>query len=252
VGLIDAVIPGARIVRTGDIVPSGVSTRQFDLGMDDAMLESQEVAAVVAERAAGYRVPVPRSRLIVVRFAPASLAKRELRPGDVVVAVGGRPVESRSDLERTLGAVSPGKFVDVTVSRGNALRRFRVATIAYDRRTALGVYLGALFERANLPVPVRYSVHAISGSSGGLMFALQIYETLKHSAPRTPVAGTGTLGYDGIVGAIEGARQKLVAARRAGATVFLVPQENYPEIAGTTGIRIVPVKTFAQALRAIE
>jgi PDZ domain-containing protein len=85
------------------------------------------------------------------------------------------------------------------------------------------------------------------------MFALEIYRTLRHMP--TPgnlrIAGTGTIAYDGSVGPIEGATQKVIAARNAGASVFLVPQENYSEIAGTPGIRVVPVKDFRAALHAI-
>ena len=85
------------------------------------------------------------------------------------------------------------------------------------------------------------------------MFALEIYRTLRpgRQAGSERIAGTGTIAYDGSVGPIEGAAQKVVAARNAGAKLFLVPDENYNEVAGTPGIRIIPVKDFAQALKAI-
>jgi PDZ domain-containing protein len=106
---------------------------------------------------------------------------------------------------------------------------------------------------AQLPIPVRFSLDNISGSSGGLMIALQVYDTLRPRHLRaTRIAGTGTIGYDGTVGEIEGTQQKLIAAKRAGATVFLVPKENFPDIASEHDVQVIPVHTFAQALAALE
>jgi PDZ domain-containing protein len=103
-------------------------------------------------------------------------------------------------------------------------------------------------------MPVRYAIGDIAGSSGGLMFALEIYESLRPGNSRDAVAGTGTITTDGRIGPIEGARQKLIAAERAGAATFLVPRHNYPDLAPTDHpkIRIIPVATFAEALAAIK
>ena len=128
-----------------------------------------------------------------------------------------------------------------------------VPTIRYGDRTALGAYLTTIYQRPHIPVAVAFHLPAVSGSSGGLMFALDIYRRLRPSAlhETQPVAGTGTVAYDGSVGPIEGASQKVIAARRAGAKIFLVPQENYKEVASTPGIRVIPVSTFRQALHAL-
>jgi PDZ domain-containing protein len=66
------------------------------------------------------------------------------------------------------------------------------------------------------------------------------------------IAGTGVLEVDGTVDPIEGTREKLQAAKRAGATVFLVPKQNYTDIKGTPGIDIIPVGSFSEALHALQ
>jgi PDZ domain-containing protein len=139
------------------------------------------------------------------------------------------------------------------VRRGNE-RTVAVPTIPYGSRTALGAYLTTIYQRPHIPVAVSFHLPDVSGSSGGLMFALDIYRRLRpHALHATqPVAGTGTIAYDGSVGPIEGAAQKVIAARRAGAKIFLVPRDNYKEVAHTRGIRVVPVSTFRQALRALR
>ena len=107
-------------------------------------------------------------------------------------------------------------------------------TIAGPHGARLGVAVRVLSARAQLPVPVRYLMGGIAGSSGGLMFALDIYAGLRPGHARGSVAGTGTIASDGRVGPIEGVAQKLIAARRVGAELFLVPKENYASVAHET------------------
>ncbi|HEY8313532.1 MAG TPA: PDZ domain-containing protein [Candidatus Baltobacteraceae bacterium] len=251
--LLDGLAPGVRVVRTEDVVPRGVTGTQYDVIMREAMSESQEIAAVVAERAAHLRVPAPHSHVVVLYFSALSRAREFLRAGDLIVAVNGRPVTATADIARALAHVVAGKTVAISVSRDRRRRLFRVPTIAYNGATALGVYLTSILDRPRLPVAVNYHLPNVSGSSGGLMFALEIYRSLSSGGDSgARIAGTGTISWDGTIGPIEGAPQKVVAARRAGATEFLVPRENYSEVRATGKIRIVPVSTFAQALAALR
>lgn len=252
--LFSKIVPGAEIVRTQDYLPKNTTAVEYDGVQREAMSESQSIAAFVAERAAGYRVPVPQSRVLAIMFAKNSPARDVLRPLDMIVSVNGHPIASNIDVERVLAHVAAGSDVRVAVFRRGVERELVVPTMAYKKRTAFGVYLTTLYERPELPVAVSFHLPDVEGSSAGLMFALQIYRTLHPMDSRggLRVAGTGTIAYDGSVGPIEGARQKLAAAKAAGATLFIVPKENYAEIAGTTGIRVVPVRTFTDAIRALS
>jgi PDZ domain-containing protein len=254
VQLLSSVMPGAQIVRTQDYLPQDTTAVEYEGVQREAMSESQSIAAFVAERAAGYRVPVPQSRVLVVMFSKTSRAKGVLRPLDMLVSIDGHPIASNIDVERALAHVKSGASVRMALFRRGEERTLTVPTIAYKTRTALGAYLTTIYQRPQIPVGVAFHLPNVEGSSAGLMFALQIYRTLhplrEHAHLR--VAGTGTIAYDGSVGPIEGARQKVVAAKAAGATLFFVPKENYSEIAGTNGIRIVPVTTFTQALQSMS
>ena len=251
--LLGAFSPGVRIVRSGDVFPHGITVAEYDNVQREAMSESQVIAAAVAERAAGLRVPVPRSRVMVLYFAPHALAARFLRPLAWIVAVNGRAVASSSQVSAAMRGVKPGSAVRVDALRAGVPHAFGITTSSYRGRTVLGTYLTTIFEQPRLPLAVGYHLPHVAGSSGGLMFALEIYRSLKRAPlpPGTRIAGTGTIAYDGTVGPIEGAPQKIAAARTAGATLFLVPLENYAEIKETRGIRVVPVATFSQALKAV-
>ncbi len=68
------------------------------------------------------------------------------------------------------------------------------------------------------------------------------------------IAGTGEIEADGTVDPIGGIQQKLVGARRAGATTFLVPAANCSEASAAvpSGLRLVKVTSLAQAVGALE
>jgi PDZ domain-containing protein len=87
------------------------------------------------------------------------------------------------------------------------------------------------------------------------MYALGLYNVLTPgdlTGGRT-IAGTGTISMDGTVGPIGGIADKVVAARHAGASIFLVPKQNMTELQGvdTGTMKLVPVGTFQDALTAL-
>ncbi len=251
--LLSSLVPGVRVVWTDEVLPRGITIKQYDGAQREAMSESQMIAAAVAERAAGYRVPAARSRVMALYFAPNSFALRVLKPLDLIVAIDKRPISTTSELATAMGGEKAGAIVCVAILRRGIARSFRIQTTVYHGRTVLGTYLTTIYQAPRLPVAVRYRLPHVAGSSGGLMFALEIYRSLKRAALPSGlrIAGTGTIAYDGTVGPIEGAAQKVAAARSAGATLFLVPAGNYSEIKDTPGIDVVPVSTFKEALKAV-
>jgi PDZ domain-containing protein len=244
--------PGVRLVADDKLVPAGLAPRDYDRMMAHAMTESQTIAAIVAERAAGYAVPLPPQHSYVAAISPASRARGVLREGDDLTWVGGVAIRRPSDVARALRGRIPGSVVTISFVRDGDNRFARVATIGISGAARLGVAIATRTELPNLPIPVRYSLGTIAGSSGGLMFALEIYAALRDTAPGDAVAGTGTLAADGSIGPIEGVEQKIVAAERAGCRIFLVPRENASAIATTPGIRTIPVSNFDDAVRALR
>jgi PDZ domain-containing protein len=243
--------PGNRLVPRGDLLPPGESARAYDRILVEAMQDSQRVSALVAERATGLRVPSPPERVFVADVIAGTRAVGILEPGDQLMDVNGTRVQALQDVANAADARAPG-IARLEIERGGRTLHLAVPTT----RTAHGVRIGILArERGappDLPIPVHFAVDDISGSSAGLMFALEIYAALHPALPAgSPIAGTGTIAPDGRVGPVEGALQKLIAARRAGAATFLVPRENYEEIASQPNIKIIPVTTFHQALTAL-
>jgi PDZ domain-containing secreted protein len=105
------------------------------------------------------------------------------------------------------------------------------------------------------PAPaVGLDFHGTSGSSSGLAGALALVDALGPAplAAGRRIAVTGTVSPSGEVGPIGGLRQKAVAARRAGATVLVVPTDEV-EIARryAGGLSVVGASTLAHAVEAL-
>ena len=247
------VLPGFEIVKREELVPPSMSDAQLDSALVDDMKQSQETAEVVAERAAGLRVPSHAS-VDVERILPKTPAASCLRLSDKIVGVDGKPVTAIGSVTDATKSKPSGSRYDFSLVRGSARIVVACRTALIGGHPRFGMIVSFDPGAYSVPVPVKYDVHDINGSSAGLMFALQIYRTLagRDLGPARMVAGTGVLELDGTVDPIEGTREKLEAAKRAGATVFLVPKQNYAEIKGTPGISIVPVGSFEDALKALE
>jgi Lon-like protease len=89
-----------------------------------------------------------------------------------------------------------------------------------------------------------------------LMFSLALIDKLTTGDINDGkfVAGTGTINGEGEIGPIGGITHKMLAAREAGATVFLVPAENCPEARTDPqdGLEMLKVGTLTEAVDALN
>ena len=101
---------------------------------------------------------------------------------------------------------------------------------------------------------ISFDVKRTGGPSGGMIFAIGLIELL---TPRDilhgrHIAGTGTISIDGRIGPIGGINEKISAAKKAGAEIFLAPEGNRSELAKIPrGIKVVVVSTLTQAIKAL-
>ena len=102
---------------------------------------------------------------------------------------------------------------------------------------------------------VKFDIPNTGGPSGGMIFALGIIEKLNSAQliKGRLVAGTGTINKKGEVGPIGGIEDKLIGAKRAGATLFIAPIDNCIDISNIpSGLQIVAVSTLAQAVTLLK
>ena len=70
--------------------------------------------------------PGTKGALVQSVVAKAPAAKAGIQPGDVVVGVNGKPVETASQLTRTISAIPPGGKATLNVLRGNERKDIQV------------------------------------------------------------------------------------------------------------------------------
>lgn len=102
---------------------------------------------------------------------------------------------------------------------------------------------------------ISFKVGETGGPSGGLVFSIGLVELLTEQdlLEGRHIAGTGTITSRGVVGPIGGINEKIMSAKKVGATVFFAPVDNAEEIGNVPdGIKVVTVATLAQAINYLK
>jgi serine protease Do len=96
------------------------------------------VSELTPDFAQGFGIKEGTKGALVQNVVPkAPAAKAGVQPGDVVVAVNGRPVDSSAALTRAVSAVPPGSKVTLTVLRGNDKKDITAVTAQRPDEEAL-------------------------------------------------------------------------------------------------------------------
>jgi PDZ domain-containing protein len=242
--------PSEAVVPESELYPPGQSAQETQAQDTEQMASSQETATAAALSALhiGYQTQV-----IVMQTVPGYPASAVLKTGDQIEAVDGKPVTGQSSLTSMITSHPAGTVLHLTVLRAGQTLSLQVMSKNSDGTPIIGVQVE---EQYKFPFTVKISVGDIGGPSAGMMFALGIIDKL------TPmnltggkfIAGTGEITPAGQVEPIGGIQQKMVAARSAGATIFLTPAGNCSDTAGAVpaGLRIVKVGTLSQAITDLE
>jgi PDZ domain-containing protein len=211
---------------------------------------SQTNAEVAALRSLGFPVQV-----IAQEVVGGSPADKVIAPGDRLLVVNGKTIATEDDVRPALADTKPGQAVSVTFRHEGKDVTAQVTLARSDdgQRGFLGI---APIDRADVPFEVKISLKDVGGPSAGLMFALSIVDKLTPGELNggKVIAGTGEIDEKGTVKQIGGIELKLVAAREAGATVFLVPAANCAEARNDVpdGLQLVKVDTLATAVTALN
>jgi PDZ domain-containing protein len=214
---------------------------------------SQSNAEVAALRRLGYPVKVLAKEVVA-----GSPADHVLAAGDELLKVDGTKITEAEDVRTALADTRPGETVSLTIQHEGQPKRTESVTLAQheDPQQTQG-FLGLVpIDRADVPFDVDIALEDVGGPSAGLIFALAITDRLTRGSlvGGERIAGTGEITATGEVGAIGGISFKVVAAREAGATTFLVPERNCAEAAASApdGLTLVKVDNLDEALGALE
>jgi PDZ domain-containing protein len=246
--------PHQTVVSKETLYPSGETAAQENQRSLSQMDQSKiDATDVVLRRLTDY--PKDHGDGALLEFVyPGCPAEEKLFAGDVVEAIDGKPVHSADDASKALDAApikEPVTFEIRAAGETHEISVTREPCLPDVPEPKIGINLIDAF-----PFGVQISSGDVGGPSAGLMWALGLYDLLTPgdiTAGKT-IAGTGTIDTRGRVGPIGGIEDKVVAAERAGATVFLVPEDNMKELSGvdTGDMQLISVSTFQDALDALQ
>lgn len=238
------------VVPLEEIIPPNKTEQQVDKENTREFAQSQDAAQAAALGELHYP-----QQIVVSKVADSSPSQGRLRADDVISSLNGTKMTDPNRLIAALTAIQPGTTVTVGYARdGKAGTTTITTTKAKDRGgSALGVFITV--ERVS-PFHIDVSLANIGGPSAGLMFALGIVEEIggQDLTGGKTIAGTGTIDATGKVGPIGGIPQKMLGAKRDGATVFLVPADNCAEARANapSGLRLVKVDSLHTAIGALR
>jgi PDZ domain-containing protein len=240
------------IVRADVVYPPDVPVDVVEQRGISQMDQSKIAATAVALRAVEHYPRTHGDGALIVATEPECPADGELFPGDIITSVDGTAVHSAAQASRLFGAIpvdEPLHFeLDVDGNKEDA--SFTRAPCGPEDEPLVGVAMIDAF-----PFPVTISSGDIGGPSAGLMWALGLYELLTPGdlTDGRTIAGTGEIAPDGTVYPIGGIRDKVIAAQRAGASIFLAPTDNMPDLEDVDAgdMQVIPIATFDDALKAL-
>ncbi len=248
---------GASLVPAHAVTAPGESFRERIAEARVEMDRSEQVAAAVALRAGGLDVTTTPRGVLVEAVAVDVPAAKVLDGGDVIVSAAGKQTRTVGELRRATASVRPGAGLPLRLRRDGKTLDRSVTTVASPDDASKAIIGIRVAQEATIRLPVKVDIDLgnVGGPSAGLPFALQIYQELGNDVDGgNRVAATGEIELDGSVGSVGGIKQKTYGVRSSGADVFLVPAGENAATARryAGGLRIIPVESFEQALRALE
>ena len=245
--------PTRTVIPVDVAYPPGISVEQNREAAAIEMENSQQEAVAAALDYLGIAYT---SRMVVSQALEGGPSEGVLLPGDVILEANGMSVETVSRLRDMIadsGVINP---MTITLLRDGATLDVQVLprmSEGEQRVPMIGILLSGTYD---FPLDVDIALENVGGPSAGLMFALGIIEklTAEDITEGLVIAGTGTIDAQGVVGPVGGIRHKMHGALEDGASWFLAPAANCPDLVGHVpdGLQVIPVENLEDAIIALE
>lgn len=194
---------------------------------------------------------------MVIGIKPDSKFKQILQEGDIITAINGESVVSKSLDE--IGKTKPfkNKIVTFEFHRDNNIFKKSIKVTDETGSLMLSDYINYESGDIKLDDDTTLKQININGSSVGLTYATYYYLKLNNYELKEPVAMTGTIDNGGYVGPIEGIREKIIGAHKAHAKYVFVPERNYADAMATKKefgykLDIYPVKSLTDTVNYLN
>lgn len=252
----------AKVISTWDIVDNDDIT--YDGDIDETikidkyyLLESISNAYMVAYNSAGVDYSIKKSNNYITYIYEK--AKTDLKLFDNIIKYDNIKFTTFSEMQEYITNKNVGDKITFDVVRNGKNIKCYAKLIDIDGNAKVGLTSAVINEYdSDVNVSVK-SKASESGSSGGFMTALAIYNAITKDdiTKGRVIAGTGTIDSEGNVGEIGGVTYKLAGAYKNGADIMLVPKDNYEEALKykkkhKLDIELVSISTFKEGIEYLE
>jgi len=158
-------------------------------------------------------------------------ADTDLEVGDIITKIDDKLIENVSDIASVLANHNENDSIKIDVIRNNKEKSCYAKVIVKDNKKVIGLLIANMKDVVSTPSVEYVFKDSESGSSRGLMCALDIYNKITEYdiTKGDIISGTGSIDENGKVGSIDGVKYKLSGAVKNKASVFIVPSDNYKE-----------------------
>lgn len=188
-----------------------------------------------------------------------NIAKTNLKVGDVIKTINGVKITSFNSLINEVNKYEVGEKLIINVLRNNKIIECEATIVLEENKKMIGISLAELKNIKTNPEVKFVFKNNESGSSRGLMCALEIYNRItKYDITKGDIiSGTGVIDENGNVGSIGGVKYKLKGAVNKHAKVFIVPSDNYEEAISLKNkykydIEIIKADTLKNVIKALK
>ena len=245
------------------ILPDGVTPQELSEISIQNMRTSENVAIAVALKNLGFDITSKGDGVAVVGILDDSPVRDKLKKGDLLISINNKSISTATEFISTLRTYSIGETISIGLMRevdetkkALSIETTLIEHVEYEGEPMVGFLATTVNQRFDFPFEIDIKTGNVGGPSAGLMMALNVYNNLTQDDITNSliIAGTGTIEIDGSVGPVGGIRQKVIAAKRAGSQLILVPTANFKEASpfSTDETAIVAVDSFEEALKVIS
>lgn len=214
---------------------------------------SLDIALMVAYNKANKYIKINSEKTVVI----ASTEDNNLHVGDIILEVDGEEVTNVNKVKNYINTKNVNDIITFKVMRDNNTITVKSKVKEENKRKVVGVIIITDYDFEIDPkIDLKFK-DSESGSSGGLMLTLTIYNALTDNdiIKGRNIAGTGTISSDGKVGEIDGIKYKIIGAKKM--DIVFVPSANYKEALKTKkkynyNMELVKVDTFDEVLAYLE
>ena len=216
---------------------------------------SLDTATIVAYKEAGKTINIKSQKNIVM----AKTNDNNFEVGDIILTVNGNVCEDAAAIREIINNSNENDIIKFKVLRDNKEIEIEGKVVLEDNRKIIGILITTNYEYDLDPeITIKFK-NSESGSSGGLMLTLTIYNAISGEdlIKERNIAGTGTINLDGTVGEIDGVKYKIMGAHNNNMDIVFVPSANYEEAINIKekynyDMDIIKVDTFNEALEYLR